>query len=121
MSRLSNEESKRLMRLNIIRHRQKLLKYLENINDTVLKPKIKLDPIDLEIIKIKHKPALEVTVKKELIEDKYNIENDDISIGSNENWNNEPTEEVDISSRRRSNRIKTVQHISKNKNKEDCK
>jgi len=36
------------MRLNIKQHRQKLLKYLENTNDTVLRPKIKLVSNNIE-------------------------------------------------------------------------
>lgn len=120
MPRLANNESKRQMRLNIIRHRQKLLKYLENINDTVLKPKIKLDPIDLEKLKIEQVSTLDATIKTELIDDTYD---DDISVGSNENWNNDHqlAEDINENSRRKSRRIESVQHISKNKNKEDCK
>jgi len=44
---LSND-SKMQLRLNIKQHRQKLLQYLENTNDTVLMPKIKLVSNDIE-------------------------------------------------------------------------
>ncbi|XP_060868134.1 uncharacterized protein LOC132943253 [Metopolophium dirhodum] len=50
---LSND-SKMQMRLNIKRHRQKLLQYLENTNDTVLKPKIKLVSNDIEKSNLNH-------------------------------------------------------------------
>ncbi|CAI6373234.1 unnamed protein product [Macrosiphum euphorbiae] len=42
------------MRLNIKQHRQKLLQYLENTNDTFLKPKIKLISNDIEKSNINH-------------------------------------------------------------------
>ena len=42
MSNCKNNDNKLQMRRNIQEHRQKLLNYLENTNDTVLKPKIKL-------------------------------------------------------------------------------
>jgi len=56
------------MRLNIKRHRQKLLQYLENTNDTFLKPKIKLISNDLEKSNLNHnykrKTRSSVTVKQ---------------------------------------------------------
>ncbi|XP_001950163.2 uncharacterized protein LOC100162746 [Acyrthosiphon pisum] len=56
---LSND-SKMQMRLNIKRHRQKLLQYLENTNDTVIKPKIKLVSNDIEKSNLNHnvKPTI---------------------------------------------------------------
>jgi len=49
-----SSDSKMQLRLNIKRHRQKLLQYLENTNDTVLKPKIKLVSNDIEKSNLNH-------------------------------------------------------------------
>lgn len=130
MSEWPNEDSKRQMRLNIIRHRQKLLKYLENINDTDLKPKIKLDLDDLEEFNlennIKAKRRSKIKVKEEFNEEQYDSSDELISVGSEE-WNAsyQTSDEININSRRRSRRIEAVQHdgqkLWKNKTKEDCK
>ncbi|KAL4152673.1 hypothetical protein QTP88_000506 [Uroleucon formosanum] len=54
MLKCLNNDSKIQMRLNIKRHRQKLLQCLENTNDTFLKPKIKLISNDLEKFNLNH-------------------------------------------------------------------
>ncbi|XP_060857642.1 uncharacterized protein LOC132935187 [Metopolophium dirhodum] len=54
MLKCLNDDSKIQMRLNIKQHRQKLLQYLENTNDTVLKPKIKLISNDIEKSNLNH-------------------------------------------------------------------
>ncbi|XP_003243147.1 uncharacterized protein LOC100571318 [Acyrthosiphon pisum] len=68
MSKCLNNDSKIQMRLNIKRHRQKLLQYLENTNDTVLKPKIKLISNDIEKSNLNHnvnrKTRSSITVKQ---------------------------------------------------------
>lgn len=130
MSEWPNEDSKRQMRLNIIRHRQKLLKYLENINDTDLKPKIKLDFNDLEEFNlennVKAKPKSKVKVKEELIEEQYDSSDELISVGSEE-WNvsYQSSNDTSINSRRKSRRIEAVQHdgqkLWRKTTKEDCK
>lgn len=96
-----NVDSKTQLRLNVLRHRQKLLKLLENIDDTTLKPRIKFDPTDfdkllgkpikkepiLDDVKIKKEPISDdVKIKKEPVDEPYNSE-DDISVGSSEGWN----------------------------------
>jgi hypothetical protein len=60
-----NNDSKMQMRLNIKRHRQKLLQYLENTNDTILKPKIKLVSNNLEKFNLNHnvKPKIAFSTK----------------------------------------------------------
>lgn len=126
MAGWSKMEGIKLMRLNIIRHRQKIFKYLEDINDTKLKPKIIIDSLDMKCHKAENEHSSKlVTVKKELIEDDYDSENDflsgteyenendEISVGSNEHCNDEITEEIGCT--RTSKRIGLV------KNKEECK
>jgi len=113
------------MRLNIIRHRQQLLKHLENINDTVLKPKIQLNSSDLERLNlnaVKQKPVL--PTKEELIEI-CDTSDELISVGSNEEWKDGAltADKTDIDSRRKSKRLDLTNGIRKlcdNKNN-DCK
>ena len=68
MAKCLNNDSKIQMRLNIKRHRQKLLQYLENTDDTVLKPKIKSISKDIEKSNLNHndkrKTRSSVTVKQ---------------------------------------------------------
>ncbi|XP_026819843.1 uncharacterized protein LOC113558550 isoform X2 [Rhopalosiphum maidis] len=62
-----NNDSKIQMRLNIQRHRQKLLQYLQNSNDTFLKPKIKLVSNSLERINSNHKIKPKIARSTELL------------------------------------------------------
>ena len=55
MFKCLDNDSKLQMRLNIQQHRQKLLKYLENTNDTILLPKIKSVLNNLEKHNVKQK------------------------------------------------------------------
>lgn len=117
MSRWPDSEEKTEMRLNILRHRQKLLKLLEDVDDTVLKPKIKLDTSDLETLNSVSPPKFDIQqeiqkdikqdvkeeiihnykIKQELLDDdedeiqfsdmNSDSENELISVGSNEEWN----------------------------------
>ncbi|XP_060851140.1 uncharacterized protein LOC132929653 [Rhopalosiphum padi] len=65
-----NNDSKMQMRLNIKRHRQKLLQYLENTNDTVLKPKIKLVSNNLEKFNSNHNVKPKIAFSTELLNSK---------------------------------------------------
>lgn len=114
MSQWPDVEKKTEMRLNILRHRQKLLKLLEDVDDTVLKPKIKLDPSDLETLNSMSQPKpviqketkqeikkkeiihdIKREIKQELLEEdeirfsdlNSDSDNELISVGSNEEWN----------------------------------
>lgn len=117
------DDRKKQMRQNIIKHRQTLFQYLESINDTVLKPKIKLNLSDSEKLNLNTKskkkselknksetnlnnskqiPRLE-KVKEESI-DIYSENSDDfLSVGSNEEWfsSYSTSDEIDVDSRRR--------------------
>ncbi|XP_060846006.1 uncharacterized protein LOC132925648 [Rhopalosiphum padi] len=62
-----NNQSKIKMRLNIQRHRQKLLQYLQNSGDTILKPKIKLVSNSLEKIIFKHDVKPKIALSTELL------------------------------------------------------
>ncbi|XP_025424488.1 uncharacterized protein LOC112693580 isoform X2 [Sipha flava] len=93
MLKLSNIERRKLMRLNIIRHRETLLKYLGNIDDTTLRNKInKLHPsnvIDSNLIEeLKQESPVKVEVKEEVIyeEQPKPKSEDEISVGSNNEW-----------------------------------
>lgn len=130
MLQLSDIERRKQMKLNIIRHREKLLKYLGNTNIPNLRNKInKLLPsnvIDSSLIdELKQESTVKVEVKNEVIdEEKQKCKNkDDISIASNsecpsicESENETPVET------RRSSRLglvkKDVHHSTRN---EDCK
>lgn len=123
----SNKERKRKMRLNIIRHRQQLLKYLENVNDTIIKPKIKLNSSDLEQLNsnvAEQRLVLPVKIKKEEPIETCDTSDELISVGSNEGWNDSghlTSDQVDP--RRKSKRfdsINSLRKLSDNKNK-DCK
>lgn len=114
-------DSKTQLRLNVLRHRQKLLKLLENIDDTTLKPRIKFDPTDFDKllgkpikkepisndVKIKKEPISDdVKIKKEPVDEPYNS-TDDISVGSSEGWNNTPAKR-EIKDRRRSKSLISI-------------
>jgi len=58
------------MRLNIKRHRQKLLQYLENSNDTIIKPKIKLVSNNLEKFNLNHNVKPKIAFSNELLNSK---------------------------------------------------
>ncbi|XP_060845297.1 GATOR complex protein WDR24-like [Rhopalosiphum padi] len=62
-----NNQSKIKMRLNIQRHRQKLLQCLQNSGDTILKPKIKLVSNSLEKIIFKHNVKPKIALSTELL------------------------------------------------------
>lgn len=111
-------DSKTQMRLNVLRHRQKLLKLLENTDDMFLKPRIIFDPTDFDKllsksikkepltndIKVKKEPIFnDVKIKKEPVDEPYEPydSEDDISVGSSEGWNNTPAVRK-IDDRRRS-------------------
>ncbi|XP_050548832.1 uncharacterized protein LOC126910366 [Daktulosphaira vitifoliae] len=86
MSLLSCKETKRQMKLNILRHRQKLLQALAEINDTIIAPNIKIDPKDIKefnlnipIIPTKIKQE-KVYVKHEPIENSSSLNNKDNKI-----------------------------------------
>jgi len=121
------------MRLNIIRHRQQLLKYLENVNDTVIKPKIKLNSSDLEHLNLsttdQQPVVLPINIKKEEEEEEEPIEICDtsdelISVGSNEGWNDSSrvtSDREDVDPRRKSKRFDSInglRKLSNNKNKD---
>lgn len=127
MSESPCKDKKNQMRLNIIRHRQKLLQHLVRINDTDLKPKIKLETKDFEkfdlnftidhTLGLKVEPEVKTEIKAEIkIEettDKELVSYDDISISSQEeNWikNCLSSYETDSDSRRRSTRLKEAKH-----------
>lgn len=101
-------DSKTQLRLNVLRHRQKLLKLLENTNDTTLKPRIKFDPTDFDKLlgkPIKKEPiANDIQIKKEPVDEPYSS-SDDISIGSNDGWNCTLPVVSEIDNRRRSTRL----------------
>lgn len=122
MSQWPDDEDKTEMRLNILRHRQKLLKLLEDVDDTVLKPKIKLDPNDFETLNLLSQPKFEIKseIKQELLDEgddeiqfsdgNSNSDNELISVGSNEEWNGSyqtcTSDEVELDNcRRRSRRL----------------
>ncbi|XP_025193394.1 uncharacterized protein LOC112593248 [Melanaphis sacchari] len=65
-----NDDSKLQMTLNIKLHRQKLLKYLENTNDTILKPKIKLVSNNLEKFNLNHNVKPKISPSTELLNSK---------------------------------------------------
>ncbi|XP_050062134.1 uncharacterized protein LOC114122077 [Aphis gossypii] len=69
MLRLNND-SKIQMRLNIQRHRQKLLQCLENSNDTFLKPKIKSVSNNLEKFTLNHNVEPKTAFSTELLSSK---------------------------------------------------
>jgi hypothetical protein len=78
------------MRLNIIRHRETLLKYFRNIDDVNLRNKInKLHPIngiDSNLIEeLKQVSPVKVEVEKEVIDEEQpkSKSEDDFSVGSN--------------------------------------
>jgi hypothetical protein len=62
-----NNHSKIRMRLNIQRHRQKLLQYLQNSGDTILKPKIKLVSNSLKKNIFKHDVKPKIALSTELL------------------------------------------------------
>jgi len=118
------DDRKKQMRQNIIKHRQTLFQYLESINDTVLKPKIKLNSSNSEKLNLntnsKKKPKLKNELetnlntsskqiprlgkfKEESIE-LYSENSDDfLSVESNEEWfsSYSTSDEIDADSRRR--------------------
>jgi len=76
-----NNDSKIQLRQNIKQHRQKLLQYLENTDDTVLKPKIKLisNNIEKSNLKSKRKTRSSITVKQLHPNVKVNIQEEPLS------------------------------------------
>lgn len=75
MPRLSTNECKEQMRLNIIKHRQTILKYLENTNDEVLKSKIVVN--HYKYIKKCNLSICEQKSKLDKVEKKVNVESID--------------------------------------------
>jgi len=120
MSRFSNKERKRQMRLNIIRHRQQLLQHLENVNETNLKCQIKLNSSDIEKLNLNaiiNKPVFPIQVKQELIEIS-DTSDELISVGSTEEWN----DSLDIDSKRKSKHLESTNALKKlYDSKNDCK
>lgn len=133
MLTLSDSERKKKMRLNILRHREKLLKILVNSSETTIKSKIlKLynpnETIDLnEIDKVEEKPPLKVEVKQEVIDLENikcdNTDEDNVSVGSNSEWNTiRESENETLVGNRRSTRLKSVvKDVHHNTRNEDCK
>jgi hypothetical protein len=118
------------MRLNIIRHRETLLKYLGNIDDTTLRNKInKLHPsnvIDSNLIEeLKQESPVKVEVKEEVIyeEQPKPKSEDEISVGSNNEWQSicESKIETPVETRR-SSRLELVKKDAHHSTRrEDCK
>ncbi|XP_050442575.1 uncharacterized protein LOC126846816 [Adelges cooleyi] len=65
MSPLTCKYTKRQMKLNILRHKQKLLQVLTEINDTVIAPNIKIDAKDLEQLDLSYPKEIKKEIKEE--------------------------------------------------------
>lgn len=133
MPRLSTNECKEQVRLNIIKHRQTILKYLESTTDDVLKSKIVVNhykyikKCNLNINKQKSKLD---KVKKKVNIESTPSENSDgyISVGSYEecNSNCSTSDSLDYAKTwRKSKRLKLAKHNShkreNSKKKTNCK
>lgn len=143
-----DKEQKRQIRLSIIRHRKNILQHLNKINDTVLRPRIALEPKDIKFYESNvnnQLPRLVVKEKNEEYKNKEDAEeynsndkfkemsessNDIISIGSHEFSNNDIQILKDSNvegndSRRRSKRLKADKHNrlgpTINNKQRDCK
>lgn len=129
---LSNSERKKKMKMNILRHRQKLLKYLQN--DLTLKTKIinvdRNNVVDSNIFnEVKIELPLKVEVIQELIPEeklKCGSTDNNASIGSNSEWLSicQNENETLLDTKRRSSRLELVKndvHHQHNTRNEDCK